>query len=41
VSGTARVNGVELHYEVHGEGDWLVLAHEFSGGYKSWHRQVD
>jgi pimeloyl-ACP methyl ester carboxylesterase len=41
VSGTARVNGVELHYEVHGEGDWLVLAHEFSGGCKSWHRQVD
>jgi pimeloyl-ACP methyl ester carboxylesterase len=41
VSGTARVNGVELHYGVHGEGDWLVLAHEFSGGYKSWHRQVD
>jgi len=41
VSGTARVNGVELYYEVHGEGDWLVLAHEFSGGCKSWHRQVD
>ena len=41
MNGTARVNGVELYYEIHGQGDWLVLAHEFSGGYKSWHRQVD
>jgi pimeloyl-ACP methyl ester carboxylesterase len=40
VSGTARVNGVDLYYEVHGQGDWLVLAHEFSGGYTSWHLQV-
>lgn len=37
----AKVNGVELYYEVHGEGEWLVLAHEFSGGYKSWQPQVD
>jgi pimeloyl-ACP methyl ester carboxylesterase len=37
----ARVNGVDLYYEVHGQGDWLVLAHEFSGGYKSWQPQVD
>lgn len=37
----ARVNGVELHYEVHGQGDWLVLAHEFSGGSKSWYLQVE
>ena len=37
----ARVNGVELYYEIHGQGDWLVLAHEFSGGYKSWQPQVD
>ena len=22
-------------------GDWLVLAHEFSGGLKSWHRQIE
>jgi pimeloyl-ACP methyl ester carboxylesterase len=38
---TAKVNGVELYYEIHGQGDWLVLAHEFSGGYKSWQPQVD
>jgi pimeloyl-ACP methyl ester carboxylesterase len=37
----ARVNGVELYHEIHGRGDWLVLAHEFSGGYKSWQPQVD
>jgi pimeloyl-ACP methyl ester carboxylesterase len=34
------VNGVELYYEIHGEGEWLVLSHEFSGGYKSWQPQV-
>jgi pimeloyl-ACP methyl ester carboxylesterase len=38
---SARVNGVELYYEVHGRGDWLVLSHEFSGGYKSWRPQID
>jgi len=37
----ARVNGVDLYYEIHGEGEWLVLAHEFSGGYKSWQPQID
>jgi pimeloyl-ACP methyl ester carboxylesterase len=37
----ANLNGVELYYEIHGHGAWLVLAHEFSGGYKSWQPQVD
>jgi len=37
----ATVNGVELDYEIHGRGEWLVLAHEFSGGSKSWQPQVD
>ena len=37
----AKVNGVELYYEIHGHGAWLVLSHEFSGGYKSWQPQVD
>ena len=36
-----KVNGVELYYEIHGQGDWLVLSHEFSGGYKSWQLQVN
>ena len=37
----AGVNGVELYYEVHGQGDWLVLVHEFSGCYKSWEPQLE
>ena len=37
----ARVNGVELYYEVHGQGDWLVLVHEFSGCSKSWQPQLE
>ena len=34
------VNGVRLYYEVHGQGDWLVLVHEFSGCAKSWEPQL-
>jgi pimeloyl-ACP methyl ester carboxylesterase len=37
----ARVNGVDLYYEVHGHGDWLVLCHEFSGDYRSWQPQIE
>lgn len=37
----ARVNGVELYHEVHGQGPWLVLVHEFAGCYKSWQPQVE
>jgi pimeloyl-ACP methyl ester carboxylesterase len=37
----ARVDGVELYYEVHGRGEWLVLSHEFSGGFPSWYLQVE
>jgi pimeloyl-ACP methyl ester carboxylesterase len=37
----AKVNGVALYYEVHGQGPWLVLVHEFAGCYKSWHPQID
>jgi pimeloyl-ACP methyl ester carboxylesterase len=36
----ANVNGVQIYYEVHGEGDWLVLSHEFAGCYKSWQPQL-
>src|SRR5437762_5533745 len=35
-----EVNGVRLYYEVHGQGDWLVLVHEFSGCAKSWEPQL-
>ena len=36
----ARVNGVDLHYEVTGEGFPLVLSHEFGGNCWSWDPQV-
>ena len=37
---TAKVNGVNLYYEVTGDGFPLVLSHEFAGTYKSWEPQV-
>lgn len=36
----AKVNGVELYYEVHGEGPALVFAHGAGGNHLSWWRQV-
>ena len=36
----AMVNGVNLYYEVTGDGFPLVLSHEFAGTYKSWEPQV-
>jgi len=36
----ALINGVKLHYEVHGEGFPLILSHEFAGDYRSWRPQV-
>ena len=36
----AMVNGVNLYYEVTGEGFPLVLSHEFGGTCKSWEPQV-
>jgi pimeloyl-ACP methyl ester carboxylesterase len=36
----ASVNGVNLFYEVTGEGFPLVLSHEFAGGFESWEPQV-
>ena len=37
---TAEVNGVNLYYEVHGQGFPLVWCHEFGGSYESWETQV-
>ena len=36
----ARVNGIELYYEVHGEGPALVLAHGGGGSHLSWWQNV-
>jgi pimeloyl-ACP methyl ester carboxylesterase len=38
---TAHVNGVELSYEVTGDGFPLVFSHEFAGDYRSWESQVN
>ena len=36
----APINGVDLYYEVTGEGFPLVLCHEYAGSYESWDSQV-
>jgi 3-oxoadipate enol-lactonase len=36
----ARINGIELYYEVHGEGPALVLAHGGGGSHLSWWQNV-
>jgi pimeloyl-ACP methyl ester carboxylesterase len=36
----ARVNGVNIFYEEHGEGYPLIWSHEFAGDYRSWETQV-
>ena len=35
-----NINGIELYYEVHGEGPALVLAHGGGGSHLSWWQQV-
>ena len=37
---TATIDGVELYYEVTGEGEPLVWCHEFAGDHRSWEPQV-
>jgi 3-oxoadipate enol-lactonase len=37
---SARVNGIELYYETHGDGPALVLAHGGGGNHLSWWQQV-
>ncbi len=37
---TAKINGVNIYYEVTGDGFPLVLSHEFGGAYQSWEPQV-
>ncbi len=36
----ARINGIELYYEVHGEGPALIFAHGAGGNHLSWWQQV-
>jgi pimeloyl-ACP methyl ester carboxylesterase len=37
---TAKLNGINIYYEVTGEGFPLVFSHEFGGTYESWEPQV-
>ena len=37
----ARVNGIDLYYEEHGQGTPLVFVHEFAGEVRSWDPQVN
>jgi 3-oxoadipate enol-lactonase len=36
----ARINGIELYYEIHGEGAAVVLAHGGGGNHLSWWQQI-
>ena len=36
----AQVNGIELYYEVHGDGPSIVFAHGAGGNHVSWWQQV-
>ena len=38
---TASVNGMQMYYEIHGQGDPLVLLHGFTGTGRSWRNFVD
>jgi pimeloyl-ACP methyl ester carboxylesterase len=36
-----KINDEHLYYEVHGQGEPLVLAHGLGGNHSSWYKQVD
>lgn len=37
----AQINGIDLYYEDHGQGEPFVLVHEFAGSTKSWKAQIE
>jgi 3-oxoadipate enol-lactonase len=37
----ARVNGIELRYDVRGEGPWLVMSHSLACDISMWDEQLD
>ncbi len=37
----AMINGINVHYEVHGSGSPMVFVHEFAGDAASWDSQVN
>ena len=38
---TIRVNGVELYYEIHGDGEPVLLIHGLGSSTRDWDLQVD
>lgn len=36
VGGTQSINGILIYYEIHGEGEALVLLHGFTGSGADW-----
>ena len=37
---SATINGIELHYQTHGEGEAIVFAHGAGGNLLSWWQQI-
>jgi pimeloyl-ACP methyl ester carboxylesterase len=37
---TARLNGIDIHYESHGEGPPFILSHGYMGSLDNWREQV-
>ena len=37
---SARINGIDLHYQSYGEGDAIVFAHGAGGNLLSWWQQI-
>ena len=37
---SARINGIDLHYQVYGEGETVVFAHGAGGNLLSWWQQI-
>jgi pimeloyl-ACP methyl ester carboxylesterase len=35
-----QVNGIEMYYEIHGEGEPLIFLHGFAGSNKSWNEYI-
>lgn len=36
----AHIDGVDIYYEVHGDGDWLIFVHGGGGTHMDWWRQT-
>ena len=37
----ARVNGIDIHYSIEGEGPWITLSHSLACDASMWDPQID